>query len=401
MIILLLSCGPALQSNTVESKPEKVVVTEVPAILEPLPAAVNVPSYLQILKGKNVAVVANQTSMIQGTHMVDSLIALGIDVRHIYTPEHGFRGDADAGAHINDEKDQKTGLQIYSLHGKSKKPSAESLKNIDIVLFDIQDVGVRFYTYISTLHYVMEACAESGVKIIVLDRPNPLANTIDGPTLDPKFSSFIGKHPVPMVYGMTIGEYALMINGEGWLKEKLKAELQVIPCLNYDHQTQYNLPIPPSPNLPNQASVYLYPSLCLFEGTVVSLGRGTDHPFEIAGHPDFEIGAYKFTPLPNRGSSDPPLKGKLCKGQFYGPERAQKVHDSRQLDLSILLTFYNELSPKLQFFNADGFFELLAGTDVLRRQIEQGMSEEEIRISWQEDLEKFKVTRKKYLIYQD
>ena len=400
MSLLLLSCGQIIQSQSATDdlvdKAEAVTV-QVPVI----PGAERMETYLSQLEGKRIAVVANQTSLVKCSHLVDTLLSHGIDIAHVYAPEHGFRGDKGAGAHISDEKDFKTGLDIYSLHGSSKKPSDSSMRNIDVVLFDIQDVGVRFYTYLSTLHYVMEASAENGVKVIVLDRPNPHGNYMDGPVLEKKFSSFIGLHPVPVVYGMTIGEYASMINGQGWLRDGIKAELEVIPCANYSRSMEYVLPVAPSPNLPNQASIYLYPSLAFFEGTVVSIGRGTEHPFEIVGHPLFGLGSYAFTPEPNEGAREPKLEGKVCYGQFLGPERAELVHQSGQLDLDILLGYYEFLKDKTVFFNKDGFFELLAGTDVLRNQIIEGKNEDEIRESWQEGLEEFKSIRVKYLIYQD
>jgi uncharacterized protein YbbC (DUF1343 family) len=400
MSFLLLSCGQIIQSQPAINEAEEI--KETVAVQAPIThGAERLETYLSQLEGKRIAVVANQTSLVEGSHLVDTLLSNGIEISHVYAPEHGFRGDKGAGEHISDETDAKTGLEIYSLHGSSKKPSASSLKNIDIVLFDIQDVGVRFYTYLSTLHYVMEACAENGVKVMVLDRPNPNGNYMDGPVLEKKFSSFIGLHPVPVVYGMTIGEYAKMINGQGWLKGGVQAELEVIPCENYSRSMEYVLPVAPSPNLPNQASIYLYPSLAFFEGTVVSIGRGTDHPFEIVGHPLFGLGSYAFTPEPNEGASKPKLEGKVCYGQFLGPERAELVHQSGQLDLDILLEYYKFLKDKTVFFNKDGFFELLAGTDVLRNQILEGKSEDEIRDSWQEDLEAFRSIRAKHLIYQD
>ena len=400
MSFLLLSCGQTIQSHSamnVVEETEEAAIEQAPI----LPGAERLDEYLPLIEGKRVAIVANQTSMVDRTHLVDTLMALGVDIAHVYAPEHGFRGDKDAGEHVTDEKDFKTGLDIFSLHGSSKKPRASSLEAVDVVIFDIQDVGVRFYTYLSTLHYVMEACAENGVKLIVLDRPNPNGNYIDGPVLEMKSSSFIGLHPVPVVYGMSIGEYAKMINGEGWLKRGVEVELTVVPCLNYSHVMDYMLPTAPSPNLPNQASIYLYPSLALFEGTVVSIGRGTDHPFEIVGHPLFGLGSYGFTPEPNEGASKPKLEGEQCFGQFLGPERADLVHQSGQLDLEFLLEYYTFLKDKTVFFNKDGFFDLLAGTDVLRNQITEGIPEDEIRNSWQDDLEVFKTIRAKYLIYQD
>lgn len=397
-ISIFISCAGTAQQGKVKEQSETTVVQQEPELRT---GAERMGLYLSQMEGKRVAVVANQTSMVDNVHLVDTLLARGVEISHAYAPEHGFRGNQDAGAHISDEKDMKTGLSIYSLHGSSKKPSAESLEGVDILLFDIQDVGARFYTYISSLHYVMEACAEQGVKVIVLDRPNPHGHYIDGPVMEEEFSSFVGMHPVPVVYGMTIGEYAQMINGEHWMKAGVQAELQVIPIAGYTHVSEYRLPIPPSPNLPNQASIELYPSLCFFEGTVVSIGRGTDHPFQIVGHPDFGLGSYMFTPESNYGSKYPKLKGETCNGQFLGEEAGKALRKEGQLNLSYLIGYYEVLSQKGEFFNNDGFFEKLSGTAEFRKQIESGMNEEEIRVSWKDDLEAFAKVREKYLIYPD
>ena len=351
--------------------------------------------YLSTLKEKKIAIVANQTSVIckkeSFTHLVDSLIALNIDIRKVFAPEHGFRGNADAGESIEDGIDKKTGIPIISLYGKNKKPTKEQLKDIDLVVFDIQDVGVRFYTYISTLHYVMEACAEAEIPLLVMDRPNPNGHYIDGPVLDLKNSSFIGLHPVPIVYGMTIGEYGLMINGEGWLENNLKVDLEVIKLKNYNHKLKYEPPIRPSPNLPNIQSIYLYPSLAFLEKTEVSVGRGTTTQFQIYGHPDFK-GDFSFTPQPNFGSQYPKLKGVLS----YG-EDLRNYKTSNMIELKWLINSFTQINDKNNFFRSD--FDKLSGTSNLKKQIIEGISESEIRDSWKEGLEKFKKIRKKYLLY--
>ena len=357
--------------------------------------------YLRLLKGKNVAIVANQTSVIfketeskkqETRHLVDSLLSLNINVKKVFAPEHGFRGKADAGEIIKDGFDRKTGLQIISLYGKNKKPSTAQLKGIDVVVFDIQDVGARFYTYISSLHYVMEACAETGIPVIILDRPNPNAQYIDGPVLEMEHSSFVGMHKVPVVYGMTIGEYGKMINGEKWLKNGIQCDLKVIPLEHYTHETIYNLPIKPSPNLPNDKSINLYPSLCFFEGTNVSAGRGTEMQFQIYGSPFLTENIFSFTPQTNEGAKYPKYKNKICFG-----EDLRTTKNLHKLDLSFLIKAYKQNSSK-QFFNK--FFTKLAGTEKLQRQIEQEMSEKEIQKSWKKGLETFKKVRKKYLIYE-
>jgi uncharacterized protein YbbC (DUF1343 family) len=358
--------------------------------------------YLHLLKGKNVAVVANQTSVIEKraakkggnefTHVVDSLLSLKINISKVFAPEHGFRGKADAGEIIKDGFDRKTGVPIISLYGKNKKPSTTQLKGIDIVVFDIQDVGARFYTYISSLHYVMEACAEIGIPLIILDRPNPNGHYIDGPVLESKHSSFVGMHKVPVVYGMTIGEYGKMINGEKWLNKGIQCKLTVIPLERYKHQTAYSLPIKPSPNLPNDKSINLYPSLCFFEGTNVSAGRGTEMQFQIYGSPFLAKSAFYFTPKANEGAKYPKYKNKICFG-----EDLRTTKNLNKLDLSFLIKAYKQNTSEV-FFN--NFFVKLAGTIKLQTQIEQGVSEKEIQKSWEKDLKEFKKIRDKYLIYE-
>ncbi len=365
----------------------------------PIPAAIMSHKYLRYLKNKRVAMVVNQTSTIYNVHIVDSLLHLGINIKKIFCPEHGFRGNMDAGENIQTSIDSTTKIPLISLYGKHKKPDTSDLKDIDIVVFDIQDVGVRFYTYLSTLHFVMEACAENNVQLLVLDRPNPNGYYIDGPIMKSSQYSFIGMHPVPIVYGMTIGEYAKMINGEGWLANKGKCRLQVIRNAEYTHDRIYTLPIKPSPNLVDQDAITLYPSVCLFEGTVVSLGRGTYEPFKIIGHPAFEGKyEYSFTPQPIIGmSKEPPLLNKTCYGldlRTFVNDSTQKLH---QLHLNWLIEMYTNFPDKEHFFIP--YFEKLAGNTELRKQIIEGKTEAEIRASWQEGLEDFNKIRNKYLLY--
>lgn len=354
-------------------------------------------NYLHFLEGKSVGVVANQTSLIGETHLVDSLLALGVNIKRIFTPEHGFRGAADAGAKVNSGKDEKTGIEIASLYGKTKKPTPEQLRDIDIVLFDLQDVGVRFYTYISTLTYVMEACAENDIHVVVLDRPNPNGFYIDGPVLKAENTSFVGMHPVPVVYGMTIGEYAKMVNCEGWMKNGVHCELTVVGIPGYDRNAIYELPVKPSPNLPNWEAVYLYPSLCFFEGTIVSVGRGTDKPFQVFGHPELR-GDYTFTPESKDGASKPLLEGQRCRGLDLTEFAHDYANNPAQLQLDWLIDAYQQLHEKNYLFFTK-YFNLLAGDSLLLQQIEYGKSAESIRASWHSDLEEFKAIREKYLIY--
>ena len=362
--------------------------------------AERVNEYLPKLKGKRVGLVVNQTSMINQTHVVDSLQKLNIKIVAIFAPEHGFRGDHSAGAKIASTTDAKTGLPVISLYGKNYKPSNDIMKKLDVVVFDIQDVGARFYTYISTLHYVMEACAQNNKELIVLDRPNPNGDYVDGPILDLKFKSFVGMHPVPIVHGMTVGEYANMINGEKWLKDSVRCKLTVVTMKNWNHAMSYQLPIKPSPNLPTPESIALYPSLCLFEGTTYSLGRGTDKPFECVGKPNGTIGDYYFTPKSIKGvAENPPQQNKLCRG-FLLTNYAKNISpNNKQLNLSWLIELYQSDTAKDKFFIP--FFDKLAGNDVLQQQIKNGVSEEEIRKSWEPELSKFKRRRKHYMLYPD
>lgn len=350
--------------------------------------------YLPLLQGKRVAMVVNQTSVIGKSHEVDSLLARGVQIKLIYAPEHGFRGDADAGAHISNATDTRTGLPIFSLYGKNKKPSAEQLKDIDVVVFDIQDVGARFYTYISTMHYVMEACAELNKQVLVLDRPNPNGYYVDGPVLDMKKKSFVGMHPIPVVHGLTVGELAQMINGEKWLEGGRSCQLTVIPVSGYTHKTPYSLPVKPSPNLPNDLAIQLYPSICLFEGTPVSVGRGTEWPFQVLGSPYYTRKNFSFTPRPMPGATNPPHLGKVC----YGRKLSEQDIPGN-FSLAFVIDFYRNSTNQDKFFTP--FFSTLAGTDELQKQIVAGKSEAEIRASWQPALQHYKELRRKYLLYPD
>ncbi len=374
----------------------------------------NLNNHLELFENKKVGIVTNQTGLvtydsiystmdevglnkqklvIRTVHLVDYIMEqTPVKLVKIFAPEHGFRGTADAGEHVDDTKDAKTGLPILSLYGNNKKPTAEHLAGIDILLFDLQDVGARFYTYISHLHYIMEACAENNVSLIILDRPNPNGGIVDGPILDPEHSSFVGMHPIPILHGMTIGEYALMINGQGWLKNKVQCHLNIIPCENYSRTMSYNLPVNPSPNLPNPQSINLYASLCFFEGTNVSVGRGTETQFQVYGSPYLPNTGFSFTPKPNFGAKNPMFDGIIC----YG-EDLTKIQKVNRLELKWLLKAYRETSNPEKFFNS--FFTKLAGSPVLQSQIEAGLSEEAIRESWEEGLVNFKKMREDYLLY--
>ena len=345
------------------------------------------------LSGKRVGLVVNQTSVINKTHLVDTLKSRGVNVVKALAPEHGFRGMAADGEPINDSVDMKTGIQLVSIYGKSHKPTQEQLADIDVIVFDVQDVGARFYTYISTLTYVMEACAENGKGVIILDRPNP-HGYVDGPIMQPEYKSFVGMHPIPVVHGLTMGEIAQMINGEGWLKNKVNCSIDIIKLKNWKHDDAYELPIKPSPNLPNNQAVRLYPSICFFEGTVISLGRGTATPFQILGNPELKTMGFQFMPLSIKGVSiNPPQENKLC----YGID-LRLVSVPRRIDLHYLLDFYKAYPDKEKFFIP--YFEKLAGTAALRQQIKDGLTEEQIRESWRTELDSYKKMRKKYLLYQ-
>ncbi len=415
--LLLTNCGN--QPKQKIAAPETATVEVSQDSVKPIIVAANrTGAYLPLIKDKKVGIVANQTSvifrskknevrgtkeekiiekpLIPYTHLIDSLLSLNIAIKKVFAPEHGFRGKADAGEMVKDGVDPKTGLPIISLHGKNRKPPAEEIKDLDVVLFDIQDVGVRFYTYIATLQLVMEACAENKVPIIVLDRPNPNAHYVDGPTMEKEHTSFLGMTEIPLVYGMTIGEYATMINEEGWLKNGSKANLTVIPLENWNHQREYSLPIRPSPNLPNNMAINLYPSLGLFEGTDINAGRGTEFQFQRYGAPFLEEDSYefKYTPKPNFGSKNPKHDGKVC----YGKDLS-KTPKMGEVSLKWLIDAYNNASEKKDVFLTKGFTKH-AGTENLQKQIETGLSEKEIKAGWKVDLENFEKIREKYLMYQ-
>ncbi|MEJ6793096.1 MAG: DUF1343 domain-containing protein [Lacinutrix sp.] len=425
-LFLGISCGMA---NKVEDKTKSTeVASQSDSTNVVLDNAINIKriivganqteAYLPLLQGKRVGVVANQTSMISKTedgrknfathfnpetkvtithftHLVDSLKALNVDIKKVFSPEHGFRGNIDAGELVKDGLDTKTGLPIVSLYGKNKKPSIEQLKGIDIVIFDIQDVGVRFYTYISTLHYLMEACAENNISVIVLDRPNPNGNYIDGPTMEAEHTSFLGMHTIPLVHGLTIGEYATMINGEKWLKNNITCDLTIIKLKNYTHDMAYSLPQRPSPNLPNDQSIKLYPSLGLFEGTTINAGRGTEFQFQRYGAPtlDSTVLNFTYTPKENFGTKFPKHKNKLC----YGEDLSNiKTKDS--ISLKYIIKAYDNSTTKEAFF-ITGSFTKHAGTAKLQQQIINGWDETKIKVTWKGDLDNFKVIRSKYLLY--
>jgi len=366
-----------------------------------------VSSYLPLLKGKSVGVFANQTAVIGKTHLVDSLVRLGVNIKVIFGPEHGFRGKADAGEHVDNNIDAKTGIQVISLYGNHKKPTAADLKNIDILIFDIQDVGVRFYTFISSLEYMMEAAIENNKPLIILDRPNPNGFYVDGPVLENEFKSFVGMQPIPIVYGMTIGEYAKMLLGEKWLSSstmKLYTPelINVIPLKNYDHNTLYTLPINPSPNLKEMESIYIYPSTCFFEGTILSEGRGTEKPFQIFGHPNLPNTLFSFTPKPNDGAKSSKCFNQTCYGwNLSGTKESVLKKLNKQIQIKYLIDAYQLFPGKDSFFLKNNFFNKLAGNDKLMQQIKSGTSEAEIRKSWEPELMKFKAIRKKYLLYKD
>ena len=398
LFIALIACGNVnseqkTAENLSEDNPQKKENNEIAT------GADQTEKYLPLLKGKKIGIVGNQTSLIKSksgsyVHLVDSLKNMDVNIIKVFAPEHGFRGTADAGEKIKDGIDTKTGLPVVSLYGNNKKPSAAQLKDLDLMVFDIQDVGARFYTYISTLHYIMEACAENDISLLILDRPNPNGHYIDGPILETENQSFVGMHPVPVVHGMTIGEYAKMINGEGWLKNGMQCMLNIIPVQNYDHSKAYSLPVKPSPNLPNDQSINLYPSLCFFEGTNVNAGRGTNKQFQVFGSPflDAEFYNFQYTPESMDGATNPKHLGTEC----YGTDLSNEPKLSA-LNLNWLINAYNLTNDSKEFFNA--FFTTLAGTKQLQQQIEAKASPEEIYASWKPGLEKYQEIRKKYLIY--
>ncbi|MBA3899285.1 MAG: DUF1343 domain-containing protein [Bacteroidetes bacterium] len=356
--------------------------------------------YLPYLDGKSVGLLANHSSMVKNTHLVDTLISINIKVKKVFSPEHGFRGDADAGEFIKNNIDSKTGLPLISLYGSNKKPKVSDLKGIEVVVFDLQDVGARFYTYISSMHYMMEACAENNIQFLVLDRPNPNGFYVDGPVLEERFRSFVGMHPVPVVHGMTVGEYAQMINEEGWLLNKVKCNLIVIPVEGYFHTDLYQLPIKPSPNLSTMEAIYLYPSLCFFEGTIVSVGRGTDNAFSVIGHPSLKNTTYSYTPQSIPGASkNPPYEGIACKGYDLREQGKLFTSSSPKLQMNWLIQTYKDTPENSLFFNS--FFNSLAGNSILKQQIINGVDERVIRAGWVDGIEKFKQIRRKYLLYED
>jgi len=355
--------------------------------------------YIPKLSGRKVGIVANHTSIISKSHIVDSLISMGINIIKIFSPEHGYEGKANAGESYSSSVLSKHTIEIISLYGNKTKPAPEDLKDIDILVFDIQDVGVRFYTYISTLHYIMEACAENSVPLLVLDRPNPNGYYVDGPVLDLKYKSFVGMHPVPVVHGMTIAEYAKMINGEKWLNDSISCQLDIVTCENYEHSYHYMLPVNPSPNLPNMKAIYLYPSLCLFEGTIMNEGRGTDFPFQVYGHPEFQDRDFYYIPRSNPGAKNPRYKNIKCYGIDLRDKKIEELQSEKKINLSHIIYAYNTLRKGEEFFN--NYFNTLAGNNILKRQIIEGLTEEQIRSSWQNSLAYFKTLRKKYLLYPD
>ncbi|RTY80880.1 DUF1343 domain-containing protein [Flavobacterium sp. LS1P28] len=398
-LVVQSSCGSSTKNNQYSSSTDSLPKIHFQPFFRPhqIPifktGADNYEKYISLLENKTTGIVTNQTGILSDkTHFVDFLLSKNINVQTIFAPEHGFRGTADAGEHVVDGKDSKTGLPIISLYGDNKKPKQEHLAGIDIMIFDLQDVGARFYTYISSLHYIMEACAENNIPLLVLDRPNPNGSIVDGPILEPEFTSFVGMHPIPLFHGMTIGEYAQMINGKKWLKNGIQCKLTVIPCINYNRKMNYSLPVKPSPNLPNDQAVNLYASLCLFEGTNVSVGRGTEKQFQIYGSPYLPKSDFSFIPKPNFGAQNPVYNGVKC----YGEDLSTHTKVSK-LELKWLIQAYQSTTEKSKFFNP--FFTKLAGTKKLQQQIENGISENEIRKSWQKGLIEFKAMRMKYLIY--
>ena len=396
-LLVCFSCGSQTKEKS-DNPPQEVLIQVQDENYfgpESIVGAAQVSKYLTTLKDKNIGVVANQTSMVGRQHLVDLLLKKNISVKKVFAPEHGFRGTADAGEVVKDGVDTKTGLPIISLYGKNKKPSAEQLKGLDMLVFDIQDVGARFYTYISSLHYVMEACAEAGISLLILDRPNPNGYYIDGPILEMEHASFVGMHPVPVVHGMTVGEYAQMINGEGWLANNVKCNITVVKVKGYTHQTKYSLPVKPSPNLPNDIAINLYPSLCFFEGTFLSAGRGTDMQFQSFGAPSLpsERYSFQFTPQANDGATYPKFKSKECFGRDL---RATPKLD--KLNLEWLIGAYVATGKKKTFFN--DFFTKLAGTQKLQQQIEKGYTYREIRKTWLDGLAGYDKMRQPYLLYE-
>jgi uncharacterized protein YbbC (DUF1343 family) len=395
---LIFSCSSTPPSNDTKAILRITVSSDSAVILQPLKVgAERLDQYLALLKNKKVGLVVNHTAMVNKTHLVDTLLSLGVNIRKIYAPEHGFRGTADAGEHVASYTDKKTGIAVVSLYGSNKKPSTEQLADVDIVIYDIQDVGARFFTYISTMYLVMESCAENNKQLLILDRPNPNGDYVDGPVLDMKLKSFVGMLPLPIVHGLTVGELAQMIQGEKWLKDSLTCNFTVVPVLNYTHKTEYILPIKPSPNMPNNQAIRLYPSLGVFEGTNVSVGRGTYFPFQLLGSPSTTDTAFSFTPVSIDGmSKDPMHMNKKC----YGYD-LRNVTYKKEVDLSYVIKMYEVTNDKAGYFGKNNFFDKLAGTTTLKQQLIEKKSAAEIKLTWQKDLLVYKAMRKKYLLYTD
>lgn len=393
LVLFQLNCSNSQAPDDLSAYP---IPEEAPAIQV---GAERVDVYLPMIQQGKGGLVVNHTSQVGEQHLVDVLKAQGVNIAKIFAPEHGFRGTADAGEKIKDGLDPETGIPVVSLYGQKRKPAPEDLADLDWLIFDIQDVGARFYTFISSMHYVMEACAENNKPLIILDRPNPNGHYVDGPIRQEGYQSFVGMHPIPVVHGMTIGEYARMINGEGWLANGVSCELRVINCKNYSHQRAYKLPVNPSPNLPNMRSIYLYPSLCFFEGTQLSVGRGTNKQFQVLGHPQLPIGDYTFTPESNPGAKYPKLQGEECRGIDLTTIAEESIRAKASIDLSYLIKMYNAFPDKANFFLENKWIDKLAGGPDLREQILAGKSEEEIKKSWEAGLENFNEVRQKYLLY--
>ncbi len=389
---LLFSCGGTHSNNSVTDLASETLI---------MPGAWQTEQYFPLLENKTIALVGNHSSLIGDVHLADSLLNAGFHLKKVFSPEHGFRGEAAHGEYVKSGIDEQTGLQVVSLYGANRRPSPSDLEGIDLIIFDIQDVGTRFYTYISTMSYVMEEAARMDIPMLILDRPNPNGHFIDGPIREDKHTSFVGLHPIPIVHGMTVAEYARMVNGEGWLGEGLKCQLHIVKVKNYERDMYYELPVAPSPNLPNMTSIMLYPFICLFEGTEISLGRGTDYPFQIYGHPDLpaDVFPFQFTPTPRRAAPTPPQEGKLCNGIDLRTDNPAGLMGISKVDLDPLLKAYHHFPRKEKFFN--NFFDRLAGTSVLKEQIKQGKTEEQIRASWKQDVEYFRQMRKPYLLYPD
>lgn len=387
-ILFSFSCGHSQNGQQSQNADQKIIV-----------GSERIADYKHLLAHKKIGLLVNHTSLVGQRHLVDTLLSLGMDVKRIFAPEHGFRGTADAGAHVANTTDVETGIEVFSLYGTTRKPPVSKLNDLDMLIFDIQDVGARFYTYISTMTYAMEACAEAGVPFMVLDRPNPNGHYVDGPVMQNEFASFIGLHRVPIVHGMTVGEYAQMVNEEGWLANGKKCELSVILCEGYSHKMFYTLPVKPSPNLPNMKSIYLYPTLCLFEATTFSVGRGTDHQFQVIGHPLFPVRDFSFVPVDKPGAHNPKHENKTCYGTDFTQIDDDSLRRLEKINLQWLIDAYQAFDDDEIFF--EKHFKKLAGNTELVEQIKAGISEDLIRITWQEELVRFKSIRKKYLLYQD